>query len=67
MVLMVTKLGVRTYRNRLQWERAHLNDWGWWGSWKAWWREWFVAYVLEVYKGIVQEFVSRLESLNLTK
>jgi hypothetical protein len=59
MDVMLRDLGLRTDRNRLAWERSANKGFGWFGL-KGWVVEWFKPYEPVVYKGILGEFLERL-------
>jgi dimethylaniline monooxygenase (N-oxide forming) len=59
MDVMLRDLGLRTDRNRLAWERSADRGFGWFGL-KGWMREWFKPYEPVVYKGIIGEFLERI-------
>jgi len=60
MDLLLSELGLRTDRKRLQWERSSRRGFGWFG-WKGWSKEWFEPYEPQVYRGIVSEFLNKVE------
>lgn len=62
MDLLLGELGLRTDRKRLQWERSPERGFGWFG-WKAWTKEWFEPYEPQVYKGIVAEFLEKVDEM----
>jgi dimethylaniline monooxygenase (N-oxide forming) len=57
--VMLRDLGIRTDRNRLQWERENKGKWSFWGL-KPWVVEWFNPYLPVSYKGIVDELLERV-------
>lgn len=59
MDMLLRDLGIRTDRNRLAWERSSSRGFGWWGL-KGWMAELLEPYVPAVYKGIVPEFLERI-------
>ena len=66
MDLLLRDLGVRTDRNRLAWENSANRGFGWWGL-KGWMAEWFKPYEPVVYKGIVDEFLTRINKQDDSK